>query len=98
VVVAVPPVGMMQVALHEIIHMIAVRDTLMTTVWTVNVICLMCTAAMFRSALVLICGIDWQLVFIDVALVDMVQVSIVEIVSMAVVFDGGVAAIRAVDV
>jgi hypothetical protein len=37
-------------------------------------------------------------VFIDVALVDVVQVPIVEIVRMAVVFDGGVATIRAVDV
>jgi hypothetical protein len=37
-------------------------------------------------------------VFIDVALVDVVQVPIVEIVRMAVVFYGGVATIRAVDV
>jgi hypothetical protein len=36
--------------------------------------------------------------FIDVALVDVVQVPIVEIVRMAVVLDGGVATIRAVDV
>ena len=35
---------------------------------------------------------------IDVALVDVVQVPIVEIVCMAVVFDRGVAAIWAVDV
>ena len=57
VVVAVLPVGVMQMALHEIIHMISVRHALMTTVWTVNVICLMCAAAMLRRALVLICGI-----------------------------------------
>ncbi len=57
VVVAVLPVGMMQMALHKIIHMIPVRHTLMTTVWTVNVIRLMCAAAMLRRALVLIGGI-----------------------------------------
>ncbi len=57
VVVAVLPVGTMQMALHEIIHMISMRHTLMTTVWTVNVICLMCTAAMPRHARVWICGI-----------------------------------------
>jgi hypothetical protein len=34
-----------------------VRHTLMTTVWTVNVIRLMCAAAMLRRALVLIGGI-----------------------------------------
>jgi hypothetical protein len=37
-------------------------------------------------------------VFIDVALVDVVQVPIVEIVRMVVVFYGRVATIRAVDV
>jgi hypothetical protein len=57
VVVAVLPVGMMQMALHEIIHMISVGHTLMTTVRTVNVIRLMCAAAMLRRALVLIWGI-----------------------------------------
>lgn len=57
VVVAVLPVGMMQMTLREIVHMISVRHALMTTVWTVNVIRLMCAAAMRRRALVLICGI-----------------------------------------
>ena len=70
----------------------------MTTVWTVNVIRLMCAAAMLGRAVVLICRIGRHLVFIDVALVDVVQVPIVEIVRMAVVFYGGVATIRAVDV
>jgi hypothetical protein len=37
VVVASLPVGMMQVALHEIIHVISARHTLMTTLRTVNV-------------------------------------------------------------
>jgi hypothetical protein len=37
-------------------------------------------------------------VFIDVPPVEVVQVPVVEIVRMAVVFDGGVAALRAVDV
>jgi hypothetical protein len=97
-VVAVFTVGTMQMSLHEIIHMISVRHTFMTTVWTVNVMCLMRTTAMLRRALVLICSIDGHLVFIDVAFVQVVQVPIVEVVRMAVVSDDSVAAIRAVDV
>ena len=56
-VVAVLPVGMMQVALHEIIYMICVRDALMAAGCTVNVIGLVRVAVMVRRALLRICGI-----------------------------------------
>jgi len=57
VVVAVLAVGVVQVALHEIIHMISVRHALMSAACTMNVIGLMRVAPMVRRTLVLICGI-----------------------------------------
>ena len=56
-VVAVLPVGVMQVALHEIIHMISVRHTLMSAACTMNVIGLMRVAVMVGRTLIRICGI-----------------------------------------
>jgi hypothetical protein len=98
VVVAVTPVGMMQMAFHQVIHMIAVRHSLMTTGWTVHVVSLMRAAVVLRRALILIRGSNRHGVFIDMVLMDVVQVSLVQIVGMAVMLDRRMAAIRAMDV
>lgn len=56
-IIAVTPVGMMQVALYEIIHMVSVRYALMTTFRTMNVIRLVCLTVMLGRAVVLVFGI-----------------------------------------
>ena len=92
------PVGVVQVALYEIIHMVSVRHALMSAAFTMNVIGLMRVTVMVRRTLLWICGIACHLVLIHVALLGVVQVPIVQIIRMALVPNGGVATIRAMDV
>ena len=51
------PVGVVQVALYEIIHMVSVRHALMSAAFTMNVIGLMRVTVMVRRTLLWICGI-----------------------------------------
>ena len=91
-------VRMMQVPFHEIIRMVAVGHSLMPALGAVNVIRFMSTAVMLRRALFWVCGIDGQLVLIDVLSVDMMHVSILKIVRMSLMFYGGMATLRTVNV
>ena len=98
VIVAVLFVRMMQVSLHDIVRMISMRHRLMTTLWTVNVIRFMSATVVLRRTLFWICGIDGQLVFLNVLSVDVMHVPILEIVRMALMFYGGMATVRTVNV
>ena len=84
----------MQTAVDDVVDVIAVRYSFVAATFAVNV----AVAGVNRMAAVRIGFIDAQGVFIVVAVVLMVQVAVVQIIDVAFVFDGSVAAVCAVNV
>ena len=93
-VVAVVAVLVMQTAVDNVVNVITVRYGFVAATFAVNV----AVAGVNRMAAVRIGFIDAQGVFIVVAVVLMVQVAVVQIIDVAFVFDGSVAAVCAVNV
>ena len=95
VVVAMSVVRMMQFAINQIIHVVAVRNARVAAVGTVNVLPVMA----FRSqrAFVRVDVADGNGVFIHVVAVRMMQMPVVEIIHVPFVHDGEMPAIFAVD-
>jgi hypothetical protein len=90
VIIAVITMRMMQLPAYEVIDMVAVRYGFVPAVWTV-----LMGAADFRRAAHGIFGGDRNHMFVDMTLMHMMKMAIVKIVDMAVMADGGVAAVRA---
>jgi hypothetical protein len=93
VVVAVLAVRVVQVAVDEIVRMVAMRQCFVAAVRSVNVIGGMSTALVFRGTTVLVRGRGCECVFVDMIAVDVVQVAIMEIVDVTVMADGRVSAV-----
>ena len=93
-VVAVIAVFVMQTAVDDVVNMIAVRYGFVAATFAVNV----AVAAVNRMAAVRVGFIDAQCMLVVVTVVLMVQVAVVQIINVAFVFDGSVAAVCAVDV
>jgi hypothetical protein len=89
VIVAVITMRVMQTAIYNIVHMVAVRDRLMSAVWAVCV-----RAVNLRRALDGIGCADRDNMFVHMILVHMVKMAVVKIVNMAVVADRSMPAIR----
>ena len=96
VVVTMIPIGMMQVVIHEIVRVIAVRNRRVAAVGAVNVIGGVLLRGETRRAFVGMRSTDFDGVFVIVAVVRVMQMPGIKIVHMAVVPDGHMAAIRAV--
>jgi hypothetical protein len=84
--------GMMQVALDQVIDMVAVRHGLMAAARTVFVASLMAAAIMVRGAGVGIVGGHVDHMLVEMVAVRVMQVAVVEIVHVIAVPDRGVAA------
>jgi hypothetical protein len=95
-VVAVTIVRVMQVTVHHVVHVIAVRNLLMTAVGTVNMARLMSAAIVPWGALVRVVSAGADPVIINVTVVYIVHVTIVKVIGMPIVANSGVAAIRTV--
>lgn len=95
-VVAVAVVRMMQVAVHQIVHMVAVRHGLMSTARAVDMTGVMTGAGVIRSASRRVGVAYFEDMLVDVAVVRRMQVAVVQIVDVAVVQNRGVAAACAV--
>ena len=93
-VVAVISVLVVQTAVNDVVDVIAVRYSFVAATFAVNV----AVAGVNRMAAVRIGFIDTQCMLVVVAVVLMVQVAVVQIINVAFVFDGSVAAVCAVDV
>ena len=93
-VVAVVAVLVMQTAVDNVVDVIAVRYCFVAATFAVNV----AVAGVNRMAAVRIGFIDAQCMLVVVTVVLMVQVAVVQIINVAFVFDGSVAAVCAVDV
>ena len=91
-VVAVVPVRVVQVPVHQIVLVVAVRNTLMSAIRPMHV----GAALLFRRAAFGECGPRAQTVIVHMVAVSVVHVAVVKIVGVPVVLDGGVSAIRAV--
>ena len=92
VVVAVVAVRMVQVAVNEIVNVIAVRYLRMAAVWAVDVarsvtVCQVNAAVGIRRR-------HFEYALVDVVAVRMMQVTVVQIVDMTIVFDCQVTAAR----
>ncbi|NWB84026.1 MULTISPECIES: hypothetical protein [Pseudomonas] len=94
-VVAVATMRMVQMPLHQIVHMIPMCDSFMPTARAMHMILGMSAAAMIRCAASGIARVDLQAVLIDVIAMHMVQVTIVQVVDMAIVLNRRMSAARA---
>jgi hypothetical protein len=85
---------MMQVAINQIVHMVAVRHRFMAASGSMLVVCIVTSATMLRSALVGIGRADLDDMFIDMVAMHVMEMPVVEVVDMAVMQDGRMTAIR----
>lgn len=98
VVVAVVTMSVMQVAVDQVVDMIAVRHRFMTAVWAVLVRCIVSAAAVIGRTRCWVGCVDRQSMLVGMPVVGMMQVTIVQIVDMVTVLHGGMSAIGAVAV
>jgi hypothetical protein len=85
VIVAVTIMGVMQMAIDQVIYMIAVGHCFVSAVVAVLMCSIMACTIMTARAIRGIRCVDLKPVLIDVAVVERVQVAIVEVVSVSVV-------------
>jgi hypothetical protein len=91
-IVTVVAMRMVQVAIDQVIRVVAVRDGFMTAAGAVLVSALVAGTLVLRRAGGRVIGIDRQPVFLNSARGHVVEVAIVEIIHVAVVVDGRVPA------
>jgi hypothetical protein len=96
VVIAVIAVRVVQVAFDQVIDVVAVRNGFVAAARAVLVFLVVLAAIVLRSALGWVAGIDRELMLLDAAFGHVVQVAVVQVVHVAFVTDGGVAAAGAV--
>jgi hypothetical protein len=94
-VVAVISMGVVQVAVDQVIDVIAMGHRLMATAGTVHMVGVMPLALVVRGTAVRVGVADLDHMLVDMILVRMMQVSVVQIVDVTLVFDGRVATARA---
>lgn len=94
VIVAMVAMRMMQVAINQIVHMVAMRHRFMAASGSMLVVCIVTSATMLRSALVGIGRADLDDMLIDMVAMHVMEMPVVEVVDMAVMQDGRMTAIR----
>jgi hypothetical protein len=98
VIVAVIAVRMMQVAVHQVVHVIAMRDGLVPATRSVLVALVVTAAVMARSASRGVGAADRQRMFLDRVAVLVVQMAVVQAIDVPFVDDPRVPAVGAVRV
>jgi hypothetical protein len=93
VIVAVGAMRMVQMAIHKVIDVIAMRHGFVAAVSTVSMRLLMGRTAVVRSAFLGIRRSHLDLMVVHMIAVSVMQVTIVKIVGVAIVFHGSVPAI-----
>jgi hypothetical protein len=89
---------MVQMAAHQVVNMVAMRHGFMAAVCAVSVLLFMGRAAVVRRAFLRIRRGHLDPMVVHMIAVSVMQVAIVKIIGVAVVFDGGVPAVWAMDV
>jgi hypothetical protein len=98
VVVAVVAVWVVQVTIHQIVGVVAVRDGLVATPLAVDVVRVVAAAVMVGRAGSRVAVRDLDDVLIDMVTMGMVQVPIMQVVDVPIVLDGLMAAPWSVNV
>jgi hypothetical protein len=96
-VVAMVAMRMVEMSIHQIVHMVAMRHGGMAAIRAVNVFGGVFRGGKSRRALVGIGRADGNCVFVHVVAVRMMQMAIVEIIHVPFMLDSGVPAAGAVD-
>ena len=96
VVVAVVAVRMVQVAGHQVVHMVAVRHGFVTATGAVDVLPIVTGAGVLRRASGRVLAVHFQGVLVAMVAVRVVQVAVVQVIDVPGMLDGRVAAISAV--
>lgn len=96
VVVAVAGVGVVQVSVHEIIDVIAVRNSFVAAGLAVDVVGGVLTAVVLRRTRLGIGGADRHAVVVYVVVVDVMQVAVVQVIRVVSVSHPAMAAPRSV--
>ncbi len=86
---------MVQMAIHQVIHVIAMRNRFVAAVRTVSVRLLMRRAGVVRRAFLRVRCRHLDLMVVHMIAVSVMQVAIVQIIRVVVVFHGGVPAVWA---
>jgi hypothetical protein len=94
-VIAMIAMRMVQMVVHQVIHMIPMGNGLMPTSGTVHMRLLVTAAGVLRSAASGIRRVDCQRVLLHGVAMGMVQVAIVQVIDVALVQNPLVAAVRA---
>ena len=89
-------VGMVQMTVNQIVHVIAVRHSFMATTRAVDMARVVRAARMALRALIGILGRDFDHVIVVMIAVRMQQMTIAQVIGMPVVIDGGVATVGTV--
>jgi len=97
-IVAVPIVLMMEMTVHQVVHVIAVGNRRVATAWTMYVVACMSGAVVTQSAVVRVVAVHVEFVLVDMIPVRMVQMTVMEVVDVAVMDDRGMTAVRAMTV
>jgi hypothetical protein len=98
VIVAVRAVGVMEVAAHDVVRVISVRDGVVTARFAVDVAGVVALAVMGRRAGGRVRCADGERVLVDMIAVHVMQMAVVQVVGVPVMLDRLVAAARAVRV
>jgi hypothetical protein len=97
-VVAVTAVGMVEMPVHQVVHVVAMGHRLVAAARSVPVLAIMAAAIMVGRAAVGVVRRDLDRVLVDVPLVGMMEVPVVQVVDMIAVLDGDMPAIGPVGV
>lgn|GEM_PF-6706813 len=98
VVVAVFAVRVVEVAIHQVVHVVAVRHGFVSTPWTVDVRALVSCAGVIRSTEGWILLGNLDVAFIEVVPVQRMHAAVVQVVDVPAVADCGMPAILTVHV
>jgi hypothetical protein len=89
-------VRVVQVAVHQVVNMVAMRHGLMTATGAMFVAFIMRPAVVLRRATRRVAAVDVKLVFLNSSLAHVMQMPVVQVIHVTVVLDARVPATGAV--
>jgi hypothetical protein len=92
------PVGVVQMAIDQVVNMVPVRDRLVAATGAMAMFGGVLAALMVGGAAVGVLIVDREHMFVDVILMGMMEVAIVEVICVSLVLDSCVSAVGAVNV
>ena len=96
-IVAVAVVWVVQVSVHQVVYVVAMGDGFVTAARPMDMVRIVPAAAVIRRACIRVGLRDGDRMLVDMAVVWVVQVSVMEVVDVPVMQDGLVAAVGPVD-